>query len=141
VNPIMDAVAGIVKPIAELIGGMHTSVEEKGKLQVALSTLQVGLASNALEHEFKNLEAQKAIIVAEAAGESWLQRSWRPITMLSFLALIAADFFGFLVRPLPPEAWALLQLGLGGYVIGRSAEKVIPSAIAALGDLRVGGKK
>jgi len=45
---------------------------------------------------------------------SWLQRIWRPLTMLSFLALVVADSFGLLVFRLSAEAWTLLQIGLGG---------------------------
>jgi hypothetical protein len=45
--------------------------------------------------------------------------------MLTFLALVVFDSFGLLSSKLAPEAWTLLQLGLGGYVVGRSAEKLI----------------
>ena len=44
--------------------------------------------------------------------------------MLSFLVLVVLDSLGWLPSPLAPEAWTLLQIGLGGYVAGRSAEKV-----------------
>jgi hypothetical protein len=27
--------------------------------------------------------------------------------------------------PTPPDLWALIKLGLGGYVVGRSAEKCV----------------
>jgi hypothetical protein len=67
------------------------------------------------------------VIVAEAQG-NWLQKSWRPILMLTFGALIVARWMGW-VAPNLSEAeyiklWDIIQLGLGGYVIGRSAEKV-----------------
>jgi len=45
--------------------------------------------------------------------------------MLVFLGLVVADSFGWLPNPLPPQAWTLLQIGLGGYVVGRSVEKGI----------------
>ena len=54
-----------------------------------------------------------------------MQRNWRPITMLTFLALVVCDSFGWLANPLASEAWTLLQIGLGGYVAGRSVEKVM----------------
>ena len=63
-----------------------------------------------------------------------MQRNWRPITMLSFLTLVILDSFGLLVFRLSDEAWLLLQIGLGGYVVGRSAEKMLPA-------IRVGGHK
>ena len=74
-------------------------------------------------------EAQSSILGKEATGHSWLQRNWRPITMLTFLTLVVFDSLGWLQSDLRPEAWTLLQIGLGGYVIGRSAEKVLPALL------------
>ena len=34
-----------------------------------------------------------------------------------------APLFGLPIPPLENEFWNLLQLGIGGYVVGRSAEK------------------
>ena len=78
----------------------------------------------ALERE--SLTAKANLIAAEAQGASWLQRNWRPITMLSFLGLVVADAFGLLAFRLADQAWLLLQIGLGGYVVGRSVEKISP---------------
>ena len=69
-------------------------------------------------------DGQQAIVSAEAKSEHFLVAAWRPITMLTFLALAVGDSLGFLATPLRDEAWALLQLGLGGYVVGRSGEKI-----------------
>ena len=73
---------------------------------------------------------------AEAQGTSWLQRTWRPITMLVFVALIVTRWLGW-CAPNLGEAEALklrdlVQLGLGGYVIGRSAEKLLPVLVEAV---------
>ena len=80
--------------------------------------------SKVLDYETKLMDNQAAIIKAEATGQSWLQRNWRPITMLTFLILVVCDSFGILAFRLSDEAWVLLQIGLGGYVAGRSAEKI-----------------
>jgi hypothetical protein len=52
--------------------------------------------------------------------------------MLTFLLLVVFDSFGWLTNRLAPEAWTLLQLGLGGYVVGRSAEKITKPIIEAI---------
>lgn len=44
--------------------------------------------------------------------------------MLTFLVLVVLDSFDILANPLSDDAWLLLQIGLGGYVAGRSAEKI-----------------
>jgi hypothetical protein len=86
--------------------------------------------------ELKLLEGQVAIITAEAKSESWLASSWRPITMLIFTGLIVARWFGWAAPNLSPEEyiklWNIVELGLGGYVIGRSVEKIAPSIASAL---------
>lgn len=79
-----------------------------------------------MDYEARLLEAKAQVITAEAQGASWLQRNWRPVTMLTFLALVVADTFGLTEFRLSDEAWTLLQIGLGGYVVGRSAEKIVP---------------
>jgi hypothetical protein len=80
--------------------------------------------------------AQAEIVKAEAASQSWLASSWRPVTMLTFVALIVARWFGFAAPELSPEEyiklWDIVELGLGGYVIGRSVEKVAPAIADAI---------
>lgn len=72
--------------------------------------------------------AQADIVKTEAASENWLTAGWRPITMLVFTGLIMARWFGWAAPNLSPEEylklWDIVQFGLGGYVIGRTGEKV-----------------
>jgi hypothetical protein len=76
------------------------------------------------------------IVKAEAQSSNWLASSWRPITMLTFVVLIVARWFGWAAPELAPEEylklWDIVQLGLGGYVIGRSAEKIVPAIAEAM---------
>lgn len=93
---------------------------ERNKMQVILTTFA----------------AQAQIVLAEAQSSNWLTASWRPITMLTFTALIVARWFGF-AAPNLSEAeylalWDIVKLGLGGYVVGRSVEKVVPAIAEAL---------
>lgn len=84
--------------------------------------------------EKRLLQSQTAIITAESTGQSWIQRNWRPITMLTFLAFFVMDSFAWLPTPLAKEAWILLQIGLGSYVAGRSAEKLPSNAAVECSD-------
>ena len=72
--------------------------------------------------------------MAEANSDHWIVAAWRPITMLTFVTIIANNY---IVYPylslfwseapnldLPPDLWDLLKIGLGGYVVGRSGEKI-----------------
>lgn len=122
-----------ISPVTTLIDELHTSDEERESLRLEFYRLQFGVFEKVMSYEKQLLEAQSNIIVAEAQGQSWLQRSWRPITMLTFLCLVVADSFGWLASPLADEAWTLLQIGLGGYVVGRSMEKITPKIADAIG--------
>jgi hypothetical protein len=65
-----------------------------------------------------------------------LAANWRPITMLIFVGLIVARWFGWAAPNLAEEEyiklWSIVELGLGGYVIGRSAEKILPKIVEAV---------
>ena len=117
-------VGSIFKPAADLIDNLHTSEEEKLEIKQKMFEIQTQAFMKAEEYESQLLDAKKTIITAEVQSQSWIASNWRPVTMLTFLVLVVPDSFGLLVTPLAPEAWLLLQLGLGGYVVGRSAEKV-----------------
>ncbi|MDI3326763.1 3TM-type holin [Pontibacterium granulatum] len=117
---------GLLNPITELVDELHTSEEERLQIKSGLFQVQATLAARMMDYEARLVEAKAQVITAEANGQSWMQRNWRPITMLTFLFLVVADTFGWTAFRLAPEAWTLLQIGLGGYVIGRSAEKIAP---------------
>lgn len=113
VQGTLQGVGTLAKDVRSAITG-EISPEKKAEIELKLTEL-----------EYRTMEAQSQVVIAEAQGGSWIQRSWRPVTMFTFLFLVVLDSFGLLVTPLAPEAWTLLQIGLGGYVVGRSAEKVV----------------
>jgi len=128
---ILNFIGQIFKPATDLIDDMHTSDEEKIKLQAQMRVIENEFQAKMLEYETRLMENKASIINAESTGHSWLQRNWRPITMLTFLTLVVMDSFGWLANPLADEAWLLLQIGLGGYVAGRSMEKITGKFMSA----------
>jgi len=123
---LLSAISGILKPASDIVDKLITNDEERGLVKAELDKISNALLGQVLTYEQTLLQTQANVIKAEANGQSWLQRSWRPITMLTFLVLIVCDSFGILQFRLSDKAWDLLQLGMGGYVVGRSAEKVLP---------------
>ena len=103
---------------------------------VAQAEAKVKLMELAQKGEFAEMNARADIIKAEASSESWLAQSWRPIMMLTFGALIVARWLGYAAPGISQEEilklWDIVELGLGGYVIGRSVEKIVPSITDAL---------
>ena len=112
---------GVISEIGKVIDTLFTSEEERIKAKNEVFKVLK-------EQQMELQKLQTEIIVAEAKG-NWLQRSWRPILMLAFGFIVIyvkfiAPLFGFTIPPLENEFWNLLQLGIGGYVVGRSAEKI-----------------
>ena len=96
--------------------------------------IKAGIAQSIEDNAAKLDLAGASIVKTEAAGESWLQRNWRPILMLTIVSII---FNNYVLAPylslftdkvtildLPGGLWALLNVGVGGYVAGRSGEKI-----------------
>jgi len=124
----LPVVATIISKVADVIDKKVEDKDLANKIKAELTNELLSKEYSRIEQE---LESQKEIIIAEATGHSWLQRNWRPITMLVFVYIIAhnyiiAPLFSLKFLPIPPDMWALLKLGIGGYIIGRSAEKTIP---------------
>jgi len=126
----------LIDPIAKTIDAVHTSEEEKLNAKIQLKSFEFSMMEKLMDYEREALQAKASIIMAEAQGSSWIQRSWRPVTMLAFLSMILfsyyAPVFGIVAPELPDQAWRLIQLGLGGYVVGRSAEKIAPQIADAM---------
>lgn len=120
---ITELIAGIFKPAAELIDNLHTSTEEKLEQKRLLLEVQGRAMDRVHEYNTALLEGQARIVNSEAKSEHWVTATWRPIVMLGLFSLVMLDSFGWLPNRLSEEAWLLLQIGLGGYVVGRSVEK------------------
>ena len=118
--------------IGDLFRGIRESITGE---KIQDPNLKLELLKEIQNAEAKMMEAKARTIVAEASSEHWLVASWRPITMLTFVAIIANNYiiapyfssWGYVVPVLdiPPNMFNLIELGLTGYVIGRSAEKTM----------------
>lgn len=123
---------GVIGAVGDAADSLFTSDEERRKADRLLRKVEVRLQEKLLEVKQSLIEKRGAAVKAEIQGESWLQRSWRPLTMLFFVVVIGGHWFGLAGQNVDPDTvqnlYDLVQLGLGGYVIGRSAEKIAPHA-------------
>ena len=113
----MKPISGIVNSISELIGQLTLPTREKKELEIGLLKL--------IQELERELTQARAVTVQEEVKGNWLQRSWRPLVMLTFASVILIGTFTSL--PILAETsrfWDLLEIGLGGYVVGRSGEKM-----------------
>ncbi len=121
----MTMFAMLLPTITSALGGfIKSKFPDPVEGQKAANEITIAL----LEGADKINGAAAEIIKAEAASESWLAKSWRPLVMLTFTGLIVARWFGWAAPNLSEaeymKLWDIVQLGLGGYVVGRSVEKV-----------------
>jgi hypothetical protein len=126
-----SALSGIGKIVDEL----KTTDEERSKAKAAILKVENDLSAKVLEYEANLANAQRDVLVAEAKG-SFLASNWRPILMLVITGILAHKYllFPYLARMfdvpdllLPPELFTLLTVGVGGYIVGRSGEKMVKS--------------
>ena len=117
---VLGAVAPMVKTLFSTI---DKTIDNKADAEKMKQQIQQQLLSGQL----KELEAQASIITAEAKG-GWLQRNWRPLLMITFAGLVVALWFGFTAPNIPESVQNsllnIVMIGVGGYVVGRSGEKI-----------------
>ena len=113
----------------QLIDRLWPDPEKRDQAKLALMEM-------AQKGELAELTGRAEIVKTEAASEHWLAANWRPLLMLTFGGLIVARWFGWAAPNLSEaeylKLWSIVELGIGGYVIGRSAEKVFPTIAQAL---------
>jgi hypothetical protein len=117
---IWNLIGTIGGKVLDIVDDVVEDKDEANKLKFQIQ-------KQLLESKGTELEAQAKIVLAEAQG-SWLQRNWRPMLMVTFAGLVVAHWFGFTAENIPESVQNsllnIVMVGVGGYVAGRSAEKV-----------------
>lgn len=124
--PLIGKVFGIIDQLVP-------DKDEAQRLKHAMELEMLNADAKLLE---KEIEARAQALVGEIKGDSWLQRNWRPILMLTIVAIVANNYLLFpylslftdktVILELPSHLWQLMSIGVGGYVVGRTAEKIVP---------------
>lgn len=105
-------VTNVVEAVSGLVDRLTLPAREKRELELEITRLLSSL-------ETVSVKNRTEVVRGEAVG-NWLQRSWRPLLMLVFAGIILVGAF----TPLPmledsSRFWDLLEIGLGGYIIGK----------------------
>ena len=118
-----------------------------------LDRLIASAIESAYSFEGKQVEAQRDVVVAEAASKDWLPRNVRPMILLMcgliplyhyVIIPFCIQVFGAVIPPvdtpeLDPEVWTTVRWGMSGYIGARTAEKIVPSIANTF--FNRGGKK
>jgi hypothetical protein len=119
---------GILGAVAPMVKTLFTTIDKTIDNKAEAEKIKQNIQQQLLSGQLKELEAQASIITAEAKG-GWLQRNWRPMLMLTFAGLVVAHWFGFTAPNIPESVQnSLLNIvlvGVGGYIAGRSGEKIM----------------
>ena len=126
----MIQMLGAVAPLAKILfNTIEKAVPDKDLQEKLKAQLQTQL----LQSHTQELTAAAKIVEAEAKA-GWFASSWRPLLMYVLIFILVWNyvigpvikvFTGAVISfELPGDVWTLLNVGLGGYVIGRSAESV-----------------
>jgi len=126
----MIQMLGAVAPLAKILfNTIEKSVPDKDLQEKLKAQLQTQL----LQSNTAELQAAAKIVEAEAKA-GWFASSWRPLLMYVLIFILVWNyvigpvikvFTGAVISfELPGDVWTLLNVGLGGYVVGRSAESV-----------------
>lgn len=125
IGNILGTVAG---PVFDVIDQAVTDKDQAARLKAELKR-------RLIDQQDAGLQARMKVVLAEATGESWLQRNWRPLLMIVIVAIVANNYllapylgamFGVgLQLALPEQLWDLMTMGVGGYIAGRSGEKIV----------------
>jgi len=121
---------GAVAPLAKVL---FSTIEKAVPDKDLQERLKAQLQTQLLQSHTQELTAAAKIIEAEAKA-GWFASSWRPLLMYVLIFILVWNyvigpvikvFTGAVISfELPGDVWTLLNVGLGGYVIGRSAESV-----------------
>ena len=129
---MLSFLENLIAPVTDIIGKTITDKD-------TLNKIKADLQSQAINADSDLNRAASSIIIAEAQGESAVQRNWRPHLMYLIMGLLVwngvavpviNELFGTTLpileawKAIPGEMWTLLQIGLGGYIVGRTGEKI-----------------
>jgi len=129
-----------IKETVDSIGNAIDRIDksdEKLELQLKYKQLLATIEGACIDYESKLLDSRSKIIESEAKGESALQRNWRPLLMcicmfIIFTNYVLVPFFRIPPAILDDHIWSLMEMGVGGYVAGRSLEKISENLGAVL---------
>lgn len=125
----LNPIKGLADVANSIIGRFVADPNEKIQLQQKILDAQMSLAQQAMTAQSELVSAQTSVVLAEAKSDSFLARNWRPIFMLVIVTIIAWNYMvvpitGAPHAELPPDMWTLVKIGVGGYIVGRSGEKI-----------------
>jgi Holin of 3TMs, for gene-transfer release len=137
---IIELVTGLMKgPITQVLDGFIKDTQTRHQLEADLK-------ARLTDHLAEAVALQQAVVLAEVKSEHWLTRSWRPLLMCLLMAFLVLTglvlplgdlIIGHVIpfnphwQAVPPAFWEFLTIGMGGYIGGRSLEKIAGQVVGS----------
>jgi hypothetical protein len=140
--PVVSLITTVISllkgPLGAVIDHYISDLEVRQKLKAEIET-------SLMDTLAKAADAEGNVIIAEINSSHWLTSNWRPLLMLMFMGflvlvgviipamdLIAGHPIPYQPRwqELPTGFWDFLSIGVGGYIGGRSLEKITNQVFA-----------
>lgn len=113
-----------VTAVGNVVDTLSVSDSEKSEAKARITSIVQSSLVNVAR-------TQAEVLQAEMKGNV-LQKSWRPLVMLTFTLLLVIRWTGLSSHEISIELelqlMELLKFGMGGYIVGRSVEKVADTA-------------
>ncbi len=130
----LPIIGAVFKKVLDVIAEVVPDKDLQAQIKIGLSEKIVKADFTIIESEIKS---QAQALAAELTG-SKIQRSWRPHLMylimffLVWLVIVVPvlGIFGVVLpvkealESVPTQMWTMLTVGLGGYTVFRSGEKI-----------------
>ena len=124
--PALGAFAPLLNTIFKTV---DKAIPDKDLAEKLKAEMNMQLLTSGTEE----LKASARIVEAEAKA-GWFASSWRPLLMYILIGILVLNY---IISPiilalfskkvgieLPSDVWTCLNIGLGGYVVGRSGESI-----------------
>jgi hypothetical protein len=124
--PALSAFAPLLTTIFKTV---DKAIPDKDLAEKLKAEMNMQLLTSSTEE----LKASARIVEAEAKA-GWFASSWRPLLMYILIGILVLNY---IISPiilalfskkigieLPSDVWTCLNIGLGGYVVGRSGESI-----------------
>ena len=129
--PALNIIAPLAKILFNTVDKAVLDKDQAEKLKAQLNT-------QLLQSSTEELKAAASIVEAEAKS-NWFVAGWRPTLMYVLIFILVWNYIAgpvvkiftgtIITFELPGDVWTLLNIGLGGYVVGRSGESIARTLI------------
>ena len=118
---------GFLGGLLSVVGSVFNGIFGFKKEQSEVVKQAIGVLSDLSKSDDARATAAAAVIAAEANSDSWITRSWRPLTVIGFVLILFSFFFGHVPQNVTPDMmnriFDIVEYSILGYGGVRSVDR------------------